>query len=265
VRRWLLLVAALTSGCGSLEKPPLPKFALGEAPPRTTAAEGSLARLRAADVVYFCLTKGSAPGNEQAWKIVAALSADPQPVALGWSQLAAAARQPLLDRWQREEISGPELLGQLTVQERGDWVRRGLRPGLVQVALGPPGPLLRKLRNEESLTAEERALLPRDFQVGPEAVDDFSDRISASSRLRRYNFAALFRAHLAAEQILAENIVRFRRDRPGTKLLIFLPEDIMVNPREVAEFVAQKVTLRQMIIDRSATGREARPPLLATR
>ena len=51
--------------------------------------------------------------------------------------------------------------------------------------------------------------------------------------------------------MIAENIVRFMREHPDTKLLVFLPDDIMINPREVAAFVAQKASLRQLILDRT--------------
>ena len=264
MRRWLPLVLALTSGCGGLNKAPLPKFAIGEAPRRPVAEDRSLARLRTADIVYFCLAKNHPAENQTAWKIVAALEDRGDAVALGWSQIAAK-QQPLLDRWQREEISAQELLDQLAVPERGEWLGDGLRPGRVQVALGAPRELLGKLRDDETLTAEERALLPRGFQLGPRALDDFAERISGSPRLRHYNFAALFRAHLAAEQILAENVVRFCRAQTGVKLLVFLPNDIMIDPREVASFVGQKLTLRQMIIDRSAPAPGERSPLLAAR
>jgi hypothetical protein len=90
-----------------------------------------------------------------------------------------------------------------------------------------------------------------------------TDRISTSSRLRRYNLARLYRAHLAAEQIIAENIVRFAHDNPNVKLLIFLSDDAMINPREIADYVAQKASLQQMILDRGQTSPEERPQLFA--
>ena len=75
----------------------------------------------------------------------------------------------------------------------------------------------------------------------------------------------LYRAHLAAEQMIAENIVRFMHDNPTMKLLVFLPDDVMINPREVADYVAQKASLQQMILDRSQALPRERPQLLARR
>jgi hypothetical protein len=65
--------------------------------------------------------------------------------------------------------------------------------------------------------------------------------------------------------MIAENIVRFMRAHPGAKLLVFLPDDVMINPREVADFAAQKAPLQQLILDRSGQQPGARPPLLASR
>ena len=261
---WLLLAAALTSGCGTLGKPPLPKFATGEAPQPAPADEKWAATVRRADVIYFGLTKGSAAESEPAWRIVDTLQRSGARVALGWTELPAA-QQPLLDQWQRQEISPRQLLDQLGTPQRGDWMERALRPDLVQVALGSPRQLLSKIRAGDALTDEERAFLPTNYKPRPDAFDNFADRVSTSARLRRYNVARLYRAHLAAEQMIAENIVRFMHDNPNIKLLVFLPDDAMINPREVADYAAQKASLQQMILDRSQALPGERPQLLARR
>jgi hypothetical protein len=251
------------SGCATPGKPPLPKFAVGEAPRPTPQVDAWAAKLGETDVVYFGLTKRSTADNQPAWRIVETLQSSGARVALGWVDLPAT-QQPLLDRWQRQEISAPQLLEQLGTPARGDWLRHALRPDLIQLALGSPPDLLRKIRAGEALLAEERALLPNDYRPRPDAFDNFSDRVAISARLRRYNMARLYRTHLAAEQMIAENIVRFMRDSPGVKLLVFLPDDTMINPREVADFAAQKAPLRQLILDRSEKLHETRPKLLAS-
>ncbi|MEO8440118.1 MAG: ChaN family lipoprotein [Spartobacteria bacterium] len=262
---WLLLAAVLTSGCGTLGKPPLPKFATGEAPrPALPASQKMAAPIRRADVIYFGLTSKSAAESAPAWRIVGTLQESGGRVALGWSELPVG-RQPLLDQWQRQEISAQQLVDQLGVAQRSDWMERALRPGVAQVALGAPRELLRKLRAGDALTEEERAALPTNFRPRAEAFDNFVDRVSTSSRLRRYNIDHLYRAHLAAEQSIAENIVRFVQENPGTKLLVFLPDDAMINPREVADYVAQKAPLQQMILDRPERSPNERPQLLARR
>lgn len=262
---WLLLAAALTSGCGSLGKPPLPKFATGEAPRLPSPADETWATtVRRADVIYFGLTKRSAAESEPAWRVVNTLQRSGARVALGWTELPAT-QQPLLDQWQRQEISAQQLVDQLGAPQRSDWMRRALRPDLVQVALGSPGQLLSKIRAGVALIEEERALLPTDYKPRPDAFDNFADRVSTSPRLRRYNLTRLYHAHLVAEQMIAENIVRFMHDHPTVKLLVFLPDDVMINPREVADFTAQKASLQQMILDRSQGLPGERPPLLASR
>ncbi|MEO5719522.1 MAG: ChaN family lipoprotein, partial [Chthoniobacterales bacterium] len=202
--------------------------------------------------------------SQPAWRIVETLQRSGLRVALGWSELSTT-EQPLLDQWQRREISAQQLADQLGASQRGDWMRRALRPDLLQVALGSPRQLLRKIRAGEPLTEADRALLPTNYRPQPEAFDNFVDRVSTSPRLRRYNTERLYRAHLAAEQMIAENIVRFMGENQNVKLLVFLPDDVMINPREVADYAAQKSSLRQMILDRSQTLPGERPQLLATR
>ena len=259
--KWWLLpaVAALTTSCGSFGKPALPKFATGAAP-RATAQEQGTAPRRNVDVIYFGLTKGADPAA--ASRILETLRGSGQRVALGWSQVPAA-QQPLLDRWQAEEISTAQLLAQLDLRGRSEGLRGSLRPDLAPVALGPAREVLRKLRAGDPLSPVEQASLPAGYRTRPEAFDDFADRVASSPRLRHDNVAALYRAHLVAEQTIAENIVRFRRAHPESKLLVFLPNDMMIDPREVAEYVAQKQNVRQMILDRAGAPPEKRPQLLA--
>ena len=57
----------------------------------------------------------------------------------------------------------------------------------MQVALGAPRDLLRKIRAGDPLSPAERALLPQDYRPGAEAFDNFVDRVATSPRLRRYN------------------------------------------------------------------------------
>ncbi len=262
MKRWLLLTVALMSGCAAPSKPPLPRFSLGEAP-RSAPAEGEwVTRLRKVDVIYVALTKKAETNAQSTWQLVASLQRAGEQVALGWAEIATT-QQPLLDQMQREESERQRLIEQLALPARADWLRQGLRPGLLQVALGAPRDLLRKLRAGEALAADERELLPQDYRPRPQALEDFADRVSASPRLRRYDLARLYRTHLVAEQVIAENILRCRREHPGIKLIVFLPDDAMISPREVADFAAQKATLRQMILDRSTAPNESRSPLLA--
>jgi len=258
----LFLVLALLGGC-TATKPPLPKFAVTEAPRPVPPVDPWTAKLRETDVVYFGLTKKSISDSQPAWHIVDTLVGNGARVALGWAELSVT-QQPLLDQWQRQEISGPELLDHLGPAARQDYFQRALRPDLMQRALGSPPDLLRKIRDGEKLLAEERALLPNNYQAHPDAFDNFSERVATSARLRRYDVARLYRAHLAAEQMTAENIVRFTRETPEVKLLVFLPDDVMTNPREVADYVAQKTSARQMILDRSEKPRETHSQLLTS-
>ena len=262
MKRWFLLLAVLTTGCGSLTQPALPKFATGEAPRPPVSEAGEGAKLRAVDVIYFEPTNGSPPPHQPAWRIVAALQADRQSAALGWSEIPAA-QQELLDRGQRGEIPQAQLLDNLVPGSRREWLRQGLECNLPQVALGAPPQLLGKIRAGTALTPVERALLPRGFETGPNALDDFAERVASVPRLRRYNVTRLFRAHVIAAKMIADNIVRYTGAHSGTKLLVILPDEVLINARELADYVGQKANLKQMILNRETGEPTARPPLLA--
>jgi hypothetical protein len=264
-RLWLLLLTAgLTSGCGSFRAPPLPQGAATNATPFVPVDEAWAARLRRADTLYFSLTTTAVADTQPARQILELMQRSGQQVALGWAEIPST-QQPLFEQWKRQEISSTQLLDDLARPGRSAWLREGLRPDLRQVALGCPPELLGKIRGGETLSASEEALLPSGFRTLPEAFENFVESATASARLRHYDIRRLYRAHLVAEQTIAQNIVHFRRENPEVKLLIFLPNDIMIDPREIADFAAQKIPLRQMILDRARPLEKTRPQLLARR
>ena len=258
----LLLALGLTSGCGSFRAPPLPEASSATPPLPAPEAEDSWAvRVRAADAIYFSLTKSAATSEQPIWQVIQLLQASGEGVALGWAEIPAPA-QALLEQWQRGEAPATESLSRLLRPGRAALLRQTARPDLPPVALGCAHEVLAKIRDGAPLTAEEEAELPRDFRVAPEALENFADRVAASSRLRRYNLRRLFRAHLVAEQTIAENIVRYQRAHPAGKLLVLLPNDVLIEPREIAAFAAQKLALKQLILDRTQPLQAAQPQLV---
>ncbi len=251
VKWWLLLAAALTSGCGTPGKPPLPKFAVGEAPRRRPKTK-SLDR------------DSSSRGRDLFW---------PNEKIRGGERAGLArrrgvatqrrARRAWLDRTFRRRSNRCLTNGSGRKFPRNNCstssARRNAATGCAQRCV-PISCKSRSVRRgsfcaksapaKRSPTRNARSCR-RITDPRPDAFDNFVDRVSTSARLRRYNVTHLYRAHLAAEQMIAENIVRFMHDNPTVKLLVFLPDDAMINPREVADYVAQKASLQQMILDRS--------------
>lgn len=263
-RSWsLVLAAALTSGCGSFHAPPLPQAAANApAPAAPSTDEAWATRLRAADVVYLSLTRNGLGAEQPLWQIIQVLQSHSQSVTLGWAELPAT-QQADLERWQREQAPESDALAQLLRPEHAALLRQTLRPDLAQAALGSSRELLAKISDGASLTTEEEANLPRGFFPSSDAFADFVDRVTTSSRLRRYNVRRLFRAHLVAEQTVAENIARWCRGHPDSKLLVLLPNDALINPREIAAFATQKMPLKQLILDRAEPLRSAQPKLVS--
>ena len=188
----LLFAAGLTSGCGHLGQPPLPQGAATSAPAAAPIDQAWARKLQQADAVYFSLTKSGTAEVEPAQQIVAVLQHSGQRLALGWAEIAAS-QQPLFDQWAREKISSTQLLDRLVRPQHDTWLRQSLRPDLAHVALGASPALLRKIRDGEKLSAEERAQLPEGFHARPEALENFAERVNSSPRLRRYNVRHLYR------------------------------------------------------------------------
>jgi hypothetical protein len=246
-----------------MRQPALPEHAAATtASPAPPADDNWSSRLRSADAVYFSLTKSGLGDGALVWRVVQMMQTGRERVTLGWAEIPAA-QQPLLEQWQRQEIPPGQSLDQLVRPERAGLLRQTLRPDLGQAALGCSRALLARIRDGKDLSAEDVAQLPTGCQVRPDAFDNFADRVGILPRLRRYDLRRLYRAHLVAEQTIAENIVRYRRDHAASKLLVFLPNDILIDPREIADFAGQKLPLRQLILDRTQPLRENPPQLLA--
>jgi Haem-binding uptake, Tiki superfamily, ChaN len=262
---WLLLLpAAALSSCGGWRQPALPKAATIAATPAPDTSGAWAARLRTADVIYFGLTRSATAPGQPIWELVQTLQNGGAAVALGWAELPAP-EQPRLEAWKRQEISSAQLLDGLVRPERAPVLRPALRPDLAQVALGAPRLLLAKIRDGGALTAEEEAQLPRGFHAKPDALENFADRIASSARLRRFNFRRLSRAHFVAEQTIAGNVVRFHREHPESKMLVLLPNDSLIDAGEVADFAAQQMPLRQLILDHTEPAREKQPQFVERR
>jgi hypothetical protein len=263
-RWWFFFAVALTSGCVTSRNPPLPETSTRQSPEPSLTEPSGATKLRDANIVYVCLTKTPSPQNDASWRLIEEMLRSPGAASLGWSQISFAY-QPLFDEWQARRLPARRLLDRVAPSHGAEWLQRALESNVSQVALGAPSELLRKIQQGKALTAEERALIPHEFRLRAEALDNFADRIASSPRLRRENLANLFRAHVVAEQIVAANIVRFFGVHSGTRLFVILPDDIVLDASEIAAFVAQKLELRQMILDRSKPARPNHPRLLAGR
>jgi hypothetical protein len=263
-----LLAAFLVTSCGIFQgKPALPGNPVVETASDSFQNQFTAAMARG-DVIYFQDDRKVAnSGQNTELKILDALQGHDARVTVGWASVDLT-QQALLNQCQEQKISAEELLAHLPSAEIAqmepgvDLVRRTLRPGVAQLALGCPRDLFTKVRLGEKFSDEERAMIPSRFTAPPNDFENFSDQISDAPRLRRYNIRGLHRACRISEQMAAETIVKYMTENPRTKLLVILRRGYRINPRNVSHYVAEKCKLRQLILDQSGGLAPARPNLL---
>jgi hypothetical protein len=239
-------------GCAT--KPPLPKRASLERVPGPAATTDYNALVAGADVLYFPRERvGATSRADPAALLLDALVQSGASVAIGWD-IIDAAQQPLLDQIQATAVAEREpLIAQLELSGTGrarEHCRAALRdPRLAAVrhlAVRFPAALAAKFGVGEQLTADERRLLPTGYSL-PAAADEAAlagDPVAHRFDVLRHQFAA-------------EVVVRhFRSVGGGGKLLVFAQRGDLSGGHGVPDFVAQKLTLRQVVMESNAGPRK---------
>jgi len=245
LRAALLVSAVFCNGCAVFtSQTPLPRRASLEANTTPEADEQLAAVVREADVIYLPTDRlGSALASESAWKLVQAMRRSGVGFAVGWDAIDAS-EQSRLDDWSNRRSSVPDfpdrldLSGSARDRENCRVFLRQTRPLQIrQLALRCPELLIRKIRSGNPLTPSDEALLPHGYRVPREGLQASSQSAPDSTE-----------AMLAIE-FAAERIVEGLREHQGGKLLVFLRRADLDNAQGVPFFVAQKVNVRQVVLD----------------
>ncbi len=210
-----------------------------------------------AEVVYFPAERVAFGGrSEPSAQLLDAFVQNGAPFAIGWD-LLDASQQPVLDALQtatgkarEEEIRRLEVAGSGRAREHLRAVLRDERlVALRHLALGCLPVFLAKLETRERLTLEEEKQLPRGYTTPPGGLEAFSERLARGEASGRS-----FRAQVVAQQCAAEEIVRhFRAAGMQSKLLVFLRASDLEAGLGVPRYVAQKLSVRQLVLDSSGT------------
>lgn len=267
----LVLAGALPSCAFFSSKPPLPKQASLEHVAQPPSATDYAALIAEADVVYFPGDRTASGGrSEPAALLLEAFEQSGKPMAIGWD-LIDASQQPLLDELQskpggeREElIARLELIGSGRAREHCRAVLREAPAGMRQIALRCPAALIGKLASGEKPSPEEEKELPRGYRASEGGLDAYAEHFSSKPGVPG-NLAESYGAQLLSHQFAAEKIVRhFRAVGGESKLLVFLGRASLEEGRGVPAYVAQKLSLRQVVLGRE-TSRRSGVKLLARR
>ncbi|CAN5545418.1 hypothetical protein BH20VER1_BH20VER1_19940 [soil metagenome] len=261
--------AFLLQGCAAFSgKPPLPKRASLERVPKPAATTDYSALVAGAEVLYFPRERvGSSARSDPAARLLDALQQGGVPFAIAWD-IIDASQQELLNQLQtlpveaREPlIAQLELLGTGRAREHARGVLRDPKmAGVTHLAIRLPAMLQARLNSGEPLAPDEQKLLPGGFNLPASGLDFFAERLPVSERANTQAITGSYRAHVARQQFAAEQVVRhFRTVGGGGKLLVFLESADLESEQGVPNFVAQKLSLRQIVLD---SGARTRPKLL---
>ncbi len=257
--RLLILALGLValSGCSVFSrKPALPRHAAIEHGDGPRAATDYPSLVANADIAYFPAERAAfGAKSEPSALLLEALRRDGALFAIAWD-LLDASQQPLLDELAgKSDGAREEVIARLefggTGRARAHF-RAVLRDERLlemrHLALGCPPALLAKVETRERFTPEEEKILPRGYSLPPRSLEAYAEQAAAS----RGEGMRSYRATVASQQFAADRIVRhFREVASGSKLLVFLrAEDLRVE-LGVPRYVAQKLKVRQLVLDSS--------------
>ena len=136
---------------------------------------------------------------------------------------------------------------------------------LRHLALRLPPALVAALDGPGRLTAEEERQLPNGYAPPSGGFESYSERLSAGGLTSDPAGGRSYRAQVARQQFAADKIVRHLRAAGAlSKLLVFLEERDLEAGLGVPRYVAQKLQVRQVVLDSSGGG-PVRPKLLTRR
>jgi hypothetical protein len=252
----VLGASLLLSGCGLFAgKPSLPKEAGSETPIGTTD-KWTLAVQRA-DIIYFPVEAIDTASIGQALtKIVQALQDGGTQFSIAWQGIEHDKTNPAAPSDPRWIYSG-------RLRDRCRTVMRETIDAR-HLFVGLPVAIREKLQRGSLLDDNEKGSLPRGYSAPANGLEDFAEQLATVRGLQEREIQDLYRAHLAAEQFAAEQIVIHLRGHEGEKLLVFARRRELSGELGLPAFVAQKLKLRQINFELEGS-RKAQPRLVRAR
>jgi hypothetical protein len=250
----LLLAACLfLSGCGLFAgRPSLPKQAATESP--IANPDKWTIAVQRADIIYFPVEAIGTESIDQALaKIVEALQNGGTQFSIVWQGIEHDKSNPENPSDPRWTYSG-RLRDHCRTLMRQTIAARHLFVGL-------PVVIREKLQRGSGLDANEKRLLPRGYRMPANGLEDFAEQLATVRGLQEREIENLYRAHLAAEQFAAEEIVSYVREHEGEKLLVFARRRELGGELGLPAFVAQKLKVRQINFELEGS-RKAQPRLV---
>ncbi|MBA3883608.1 MAG: hypothetical protein H0X73_13105 [Chthoniobacterales bacterium] len=262
----LLLGATVAILCGCASGPPLPKRAGMQTGGGSASSVDFSETVADADVIYFPLERAaSGARSEPAGLLIDAFQNSGASFAIGWG-LIDAREQPVLDQLSSQSsVSRERLVARLDLAGSGrarEHCRSVLNDprfaAVHQIALKLPDASSETMPAAGGSASEAHPRVAMHFRQPPGGLETFAERMSAAESLSGRDVASEYRAHVAAQQFAAEQIVRHFQGVAGGKLLVFLRLADLESGRGVPFYVAQKLSLRQVVLGPNADQSGAR-------
>lgn len=257
-RLGLTFVAAAAVGfmAGCASRQPLPKRAAMETGVGLTPAIDFRGNIDEADIVYFPSERAaSGAQSEPAAQVIEAFRTSGVSFAIGW-ELIDVKDQPVLDQLSSQAASARQRSISRLELAGGGRAREHCRSVLNDPRLAPVHHIALRASESapESGPIENAAAPPHQPQPGmhfkpaPGGFEDFAARMTAAETLNGSDLATAYAARVRAQQFAAEQIVRHFQSGAGGKLLVFLRSADLENGQGVPFYVAQKLSLRQLVL-----------------
>jgi uncharacterized iron-regulated protein len=207
-----------------------------------------------ADVIYVGETHDDPVDHQRELNLVRGLLKRRVKFAIGW-EMFDTTQQAAMDEWSLHGISLAKMLAETDFQKR--WgiyspvyeqiLRIAGKAGVPNLALNAPPELPHKIARGESLTAEERAMIPVGFTATEAGYRSFVAMMGGHPGMNDADLRHFFAAQNIWDQTMAKRILEFKARNPKILLVVLTGRGHVSGGFGIPFYVQQKATLKQII------------------
>jgi uncharacterized iron-regulated protein len=208
-----------------------------------------------ADVVYVGETHDDSAHHQYELELIRGLLNRKMKFAIGW-EMFDETQQETMDLWASHMISLPVMLAKTDFQRH--WgVYSPVYQQILQVAeranvpclpLNAPPELVQKIARGESLTAEQKAMIPTGFIVTRKGYRNFLAMMGDHPGMNKSDERRFFDAQNVWDETMASRILEFKSRHPTTRLVVFTGRGHVSDGQGIPFYVSQKAALKQIIL-----------------
>jgi aminopeptidase N len=211
--------------------------------------------IKSADVIYVGEVHDHQQDHAYELRLIEGGPAQHLQVAVGW-EMFHRINQPLLDQFDRQRISLNQLLDQTGFKK--SWgvyspvyakiLAATVRKGIPNVGLNATDTLVHHVAMGQALSQTEARAIPTGYRVSSGAFQNFVNLLGNHPGMAKADLHRYFDAQNIWDQTMADSIIEFHRQNPGTKLIVLSGRAHVQGGFGVPGYVAQKANLRQLVI-----------------